>query len=295
MTILTLLRTELRRLTATRLGVLSFIALMTVPLLYGGMYLWGNLDPYGKFGDVPAAVVVADAGTTSGGSTVNRGKDAADSLVHDGTFDWHVLSAAEAKRELANGGVDFVVTFPKHFSSDLASAGTTDPTRARLQLTTNDANSYLSSTIAGQVTTQVRDRIASQVGRTAASRFLVSLSTVRGKLSDAADGATTLADGAGSAASGAKRLASGTATLSSGARSAASGTPRSRPHSGRPPARPPPARRSRSGWPLTASPQRRSRGRWPCCSRAGRRSPAPPPPRSPSPPAPPRWRRVRAG
>ncbi len=223
MTILTLLRTELRRLTSTKLGVLAFVALMTVPLLYGGMYLWGNLDPYGRFSSVPAGIVVADAGTTSAGTTVNRGRQAADDLVEDGSFDWHVLSTAEAQRELQHGGVDFVVTFPKDFSKDLGSVGTTDPTKAQLQLTTNDANSYLSSTIAKQVTTEVRDRIASQVGRTAAKRFLVSLSTIRGDLTKAADGASDLASGAGTAESGAKRLASGTATLASGARSAASG------------------------------------------------------------------------
>ena len=223
MTIVTLLRTELRRLTSTKLGVLAFVALMTVPLLYGGMYLWGNLDPYGKFSSVPAGVVVADAGSTSGSTTVNRGRDAADALIEDGSFDWHELTAAQAKRELANGGVDFVVTFPSTFSADLASVATTDPTKARIALATNDANSYLSSTIAKQVTTEVRDRIASQVGTTAAKQFLVSLSTVRSRLADAADGASTLADGAGSAASGAKRLASGTAQLASGAESAASG------------------------------------------------------------------------
>ncbi|MGN6446242.1 YhgE/Pip family protein [Amnibacterium sp.] len=223
MTILTLLRTELRRLTSTKLGVLAFVALMTVPLLYGGMYLWGNLDPYGRFANVPAGIVVADTGTTSGGTTVDRGRQAADELVKDGSFDWHVLSADEARRELANGGVDFVVTFPRDFSKDLASAGTTAPTKARLQLTTNDANSYLSSTIAKQVTTEVRDRIASQVGTTAAKQFLVSLSDIRGKLTDATDGASRLASGADVAKSGAQQLADGTATLAAGARTAASG------------------------------------------------------------------------
>ncbi|WP_375388821.1 YhgE/Pip family protein [uncultured Amnibacterium sp.] len=223
MTILTLLRTELRRLTSTRLGVLAFVALMAVPLLYGGMYLWGNLDPYGRFSSVPAGIVVADAGDSTGGTAVNRGRDAADALVDDGSFDWHELTAAEAKRQLADGGVDFVVTFPATFSADLASAGTTDPTKARIDLATNDANSYLSSTIAKSVTAEVRDRVAEQVGTTAAKRFLVSLSTIRGDLSDAADGASSLADGAGTAADGAKRLASGTASLSTGAASAASG------------------------------------------------------------------------
>ena len=81
MTILTLLRTELRRLTSTRLGVLAFVALMAVPLLYGGVYLWGNLDPYGRFSSVPAGVVVADAGTTDGATSSTGTTTTADTPV----------------------------------------------------------------------------------------------------------------------------------------------------------------------------------------------------------------------
>jgi putative membrane protein len=230
MTVLTLLRTELKRLTATKLGVLAFIALMTVPLLYGGLYLWGNLDPYSNLKHVPAAVVVADTGTTTDGEHVNRGRDASADLVQAGDFDWQRLSPSAAKRQLETGGVDFVVTFPASFSKDLASAGTTAPHRAAIQLTTSDANSYLASTIAGQAAAKVRDAVAQEVGTAAAKSFLVGLSDVRGDLSDAAGGASTLATGATQAKSGADSLASGTrqlssgaATLTSGARSAATG------------------------------------------------------------------------
>ena len=223
MTVLTLLRTELRRLTSTRLGVLAFVALMAVPLLYGGIYLWGNLDPYGRFSSVPAGVVVADTGSTDDGTAVNRGRDAADALVRDGSFDWHEMTAAQARTELADGGVDFVLTFPAGFSKDLASVATTDPAKARIVLSTNDANSYLSSTIAKSVATQVRDTVAAQVGRTAATRFLVSLATIRSDLADASSGAATLQDGASTAASGAGRLATGSAELATGAASAARG------------------------------------------------------------------------
>jgi putative membrane protein len=223
MTVLTLVRSELRRLTSTKLAVLAFIALMAVPLLYGGMYLWGNLDPYSNLKHVPAAVVVADTGTTTDGDHVNRGQDAADTLVKAGDFDWQRLSASAAKQQLETGGVDFVVTFPASFSKDLASVGTTDPQRASIALTTSDANSYLSSTIAGQVATKIRDAVATEVGTAAAKSFLVGLSDVRSHIADAADGAQTLHTGAEKARSGADSLRSGTATLASGAATLASG------------------------------------------------------------------------
>ena len=40
---------ELRRLTATRMSIIALIALLLVPVLYGGLYLWANQDPYGRF------------------------------------------------------------------------------------------------------------------------------------------------------------------------------------------------------------------------------------------------------
>ncbi|HET6826933.1 MAG TPA: YhgE/Pip family protein [Amnibacterium sp.] len=223
MTVLTLLRSELRRLTATRLGTVAFVALMTVPLLYGGLYLWGNQDPYARLGHVPAALVVEDRGAVVDGATVHYGDDVADGLVREGRFDWQRMTSSTAASRLRTGGVDFVVTLPASFSSDLASVARSHPVRARIGLTTSDANSYLSGTIAGQAATAIRAGVAQQVGAAAAKRFLVALSTVRGRLGEAASGAASLRSGAAQAASGADSLRSGTASLSSGAASLADG------------------------------------------------------------------------
>ncbi|WP_375401071.1 YhgE/Pip family protein [uncultured Amnibacterium sp.] len=223
MTVLTLIRSELRRLTATRLGVIAFVALMLVPLLYGGLYLWGNRDPYANLTHVPAGLVVSDIGVTRDGTRTNYGSTVADSLVKSSRFDWQRMTSAQAAERIRDGRVDFVVTLPGSFSRDLTSAGTDRPTRAHVELATNDANSYLSSTIAGQAATAIRASVAQQVGSAAAKQFLVGLSTVRGNLTDAADSAGTLADGATKAAGGAMQLAAGATRLRGGAASAASG------------------------------------------------------------------------
>ncbi|WP_425562662.1 YhgE/Pip domain-containing protein, partial [Microbacterium laevaniformans] len=53
---------ELLGMTATRMSVIALIALMLVPVLYGGLYLWANQDPYGHFSEVPVALVDLDEG-----------------------------------------------------------------------------------------------------------------------------------------------------------------------------------------------------------------------------------------
>lgn len=219
----TLIRTELARLTGTRMGLIALIALMTVPIVYGGLYLWGNNDPYGNLDRVPAAIVVADTGATVDGERVTYGQDAADDLVDDGAFDWQTVSASHAAAGVRDGDYDFVVTFPASFSSDLASAGGDDPRRAQLQLTTDDTNSYLSTTLAKQATTMIRASLVEKLGETASRTLLDGIADIRGGLVDASDGAAQLATGAADAAAGSATLSEGTTRLASGAADLASG------------------------------------------------------------------------
>jgi YhgE/Pip-like protein len=132
---------ELRRLTSSRMAVVALIALMAVPVLYGGLYLWANQDPYGKFGDVPVALVNADTGVaaTDDADAADYGSDVAQELLDGGTFDWQLLSADAAAAALNDGAVDFTVTIPQDFSEALTSVGGDDPHQATILLETNDA------------------------------------------------------------------------------------------------------------------------------------------------------------
>jgi putative membrane protein len=199
MKFLTLVRTELKRLTGSPMQILALVALMLVPLLYAGLYLWGNDDPYGNLDSVPAALVVDDAGATQDGEDVNYGEQVRDNLIDDGTLDWHETSLKEAESGLASGEYDFIVRFGPDFSTSLTSIADDDPTKAVVELTTNDANSYLAGTIADTVTGTVRESLTQEVGETAAMTLLDSVATIRSGLVDAADGAQQLADGSATA------------------------------------------------------------------------------------------------
>ncbi len=241
MTIPALIRSELARLVATPLARLALVALMLVPVLYGGLYLWANRDPYAGLDKVPAALVVLDhgatvtsgSGDTATSSTVNYGQKVAKQVRKEGSFGWHEVSAAQAAAGVKKGTYDFSVTFPASFSADLTSSNLTvgadgstvvQPETAGIRLVTNDTNSYLASTIATQAAATIRSSIASQVSTEAAERFLLALSDVRDSLSQAADGASQLASGAATAQSGAQSLSEGTANLASGAAQVAAGT-----------------------------------------------------------------------
>ncbi|MET0811813.1 MAG: YhgE/Pip family protein [Microbacterium sp.] len=216
---------ELRRLTSTRMSVVALVALMLVPVLYGGLYLWANQDPYGRFGDIPVALVNDDAGVAASGDepSANYGDRIAADLLDGAAFDWRPLSASAAAEALHDGDVDFTVTIPADFSEALASAAGEDPRQATITLETNDANNYLASTIGTQAVEKIRRSVAELVGTEAASRLLSAISEIRVQLVDATDGATRLADGAAQALDGATRLSAGSGELSTGTDALAGG------------------------------------------------------------------------
>jgi len=215
---------ELRRLLATPMARLALVALIAVPVLYGGLYLWANQDPYARLDEVPVALVVEDVGVAGDdGGVVVRGDEIADQLVEDGAFAWARVDAETASTGLANGAYDFAVTIPAAFSADLASSAGSDPRQATVLLTTNDANSFLATTIGEQAAERIRAAIAQQVGEQAAGALLLAISDIRDRLGDAADGASTLAAGAAALDAGLGRLASSTAELPAGTAALADG------------------------------------------------------------------------
>ncbi|GAA0932570.1 YhgE/Pip domain-containing protein [Kribbella koreensis] len=214
MTSIRMAMSELRRLTAGRLPKLAVIAMILVPTLYGGLYLYANHDPYGRLDKVPTAVVVEDAGTTlSTGEKLSVGPQVADELVQSKSFDWHRVDRAEALAGVENGKYEFALVLPKSFSSDLASSAEFEPRQANLELLTNDANNYLAHTIANQVVAQVTKSVAAQVSETAASKLLAGFSTIHGQITKAADGAGQLQTGLTSAATGVGKLQTGAGQL----------------------------------------------------------------------------------
>lgn len=215
---------ELRRLTASRLARLALAALVLVPTLYGGLYLYANHDPYGAFPQVPAAVVSEDAGTAlSTGERLQVGGQVADHLVESKTFDWHRVSRDEAMHGVDDGTYAFAVVLPKTFSADLASTAEFTPRQATLVLETNDANNYMTSMIGNQVIKQVTATVAGEVSQTAASRLLLGFSDVHDQLAKAVDGSDKLRSGTAKASDGAHRLATGAHSLAAGLNELAAG------------------------------------------------------------------------
>ncbi|MBD7951343.1 MULTISPECIES: YhgE/Pip domain-containing protein [Oerskovia] len=224
---------ELRRISAGTLPKLAILAMIVIPTLYSGLYLFANEDPYDKLAEVPAALVVQDRGTTvedsvDGTSTEkNFGEEVAKQLVDgDGGFGWVETTQSDAEAGVRSGRFDAALVIGPTFSQDLASSGRFEPQQASLVLITNDANNYLVATIADTIVGTVRDAIAEQVGTEAADTFLKGFASIHTNLASGVEGAQQLVDGATQLSDGTAQLVDGTARLATGASEAASGAAR---------------------------------------------------------------------
>ena len=219
-----LVSAEIRRLTSTPLAILALLALICVPVIYGGLYLWANQDPQHSTGTIPAALVIEDTGTVQDGAPRNIGQDVGDELVENAAFQWDRVDAAAARAGVDRGTYAFAITLPADFSTALTSAGGTNPEQALIGLTVNDANNAIASTMGATAAKAVQDAVAHQVGDQAASKLLTGLADVREGMVTAADGAGQLETGANTAVQGAGQLATGAHQAADGAWQLADGT-----------------------------------------------------------------------
>ena len=220
MTVLRLARSELKRMTGGLLPKLTILALALVPLLYGAVYLYANWDPYGKLNQIDAALVVQDSGATAAdGTRLEAGRKVAESLVDGHVFNWKtVASTEEADQGVSNGTYAFALKIPQDFSANLVSPGSFDAAnQAMLNVTTNDANNYLLSTIVDKLTTAVHTTVAKEVGEETANQLLTGFGTIHTQMLKASDGAGQLADGVARLHEGTVTLHQGTGELKTGA------------------------------------------------------------------------------
>ena len=246
MGILRVTLSELKRLTAGILPKLVLLAMACIPLLYGGIYLYANWDPYGTVDEVPGALVMQDAGAeNSSGEHVNTGQEVADNLKESADFQWHdVQTRDEAVEKVANGDYSFALIIPSDFSKNLQSAGSfkpddngnvgeIDPESAGIEVITNDANNYILTSIVNRAGTAVRDTVASKVGNETANQLLASFTTIHSNISDAADGAQELDEGSVKLTDALDQVKDGSSSLANGTLTLKDGTIQLRDGSGR--------------------------------------------------------------
>ena len=120
---------ELKRLSGGILPKLVLLSMACIPLLYGGIYLYANWDPYGSMDDVPAAIVMLDSGSTDANGNYQKvGQDVEKNLKDSADFQWQdVATRDEAVQKVTDGDLQFALVIPQDFTKNLQSTSEIKP------------------------------------------------------------------------------------------------------------------------------------------------------------------------
>ncbi|MED0950475.1 YhgE/Pip domain-containing protein [Bacillus mobilis] len=208
-----LLRKEFTEIIKSKKILIPIIAVLFVPILYAGMFLWAFWDPYKQLDDLPVAVVNLDKGAVFDGKPIEVGKGLVDNLKDNTSFKWEFVSEKEAKKGMEGRKYYMLVRIPDDFSSNATTLLKDDPKPLNLEYIPNESLNFLSSQIGGTAIEKIKGEVSSTLTKTYAEKMFDSIQDVSKGLADGAEGANKLHDGSSELHDGSSKVTNGLHTL----------------------------------------------------------------------------------
>ncbi|KXY05400.1 phage infection protein [Bacillus cereus] len=208
-----LLRKEFTQIIKSKKILIPIIAVLFVPILYAGMFLWAFWDPYKQLDDLPVAVVNLDKGAVFDGKPIEVGKGLVDNLKDNTSFKWEFVSEKEAKKGMEGRKYYMLVRIPDDFSSNATTLLKDEPKPLNLEYIPNESLNFLSSQIGGTAIEKIKGEVASTLTKTYAEKMFDSIQDVSKGLADGAEGASKLHDGSNELHDGSSKVTDGLHTL----------------------------------------------------------------------------------
>lgn len=208
-----LLRKEFTEIIKSKKILIPIIAVLFVPILYAGMFLWAFWDPYKQLDDLPVAVVNLDKGAVFDGKPIEVGKGLIDNLKDNTSFKWEFVSEKEAEKGMEGRKYYMLVRIPDDFSSNATTLLKDDPKPLNLEYIPNESLNFLSSQIGGTAIEKIKGEVSSTLTKTYAEKMFDSIQDVSKGLADGAEGANKLHDGSSELHDGSSKVTDGLHTL----------------------------------------------------------------------------------
>ncbi|MDA1578293.1 MULTISPECIES: YhgE/Pip domain-containing protein [Bacillus cereus group] len=208
-----LLRKEFKQIIKSKKILIPIIAVLFVPILYAGMFLWAFWDPYKQLDDLPVAVVNLDKGAVFDGKPIEVGKGLVDNLKDNTSFKWEFVSEKEAKKGMEGRKYYMLVRIPDDFSSNATTLLKDEPKPLNLEYIPNESLNFLSSQIGGTAIEKIKGEVASTLTKTYAEKMFDSIQDVSKGLADGTEGASKLHDGSNELHDGSSKVTDGLHTL----------------------------------------------------------------------------------
>ncbi|WP_301107220.1 YhgE/Pip domain-containing protein [Sporosarcina sp.] len=221
---------EWKQLLRTRKMIVPMIAILFIPVLYAGMFLWAFWDPYDHMDQLPVAVVNLDEGADFNEEKLTLGDELADKLVESKQFDFQNVTKERADEGLKGQDYYITIEIPENFSEHATTLLDENPQKLNLLYKPNEGFNFLSGQIGETAMDRIKAEVNEQIASTYAEQLFDSITEMGEGFGDAADGAGKLHDGAIKLADGTgdlkgylAQLASSSVALSDGSTKLAEG------------------------------------------------------------------------
>jgi len=202
------LNADFRKFAHGKLPPLAILAIVLLPLLFGGLFPWAYWDPLGNMSKMPVALVNSDEG--------DAGQEVVDNLVDVQPLNFVVVSAEEARKGIEDGTYYLGMEIPTDFTEAVTSVNSDVPHQAKINIALNETNGFIPTMLGNQATTLVTAAVSNTVGSKVVDQLFVGINTLGEGLDKAADGAGKLDDGAQTAHEGSEKLNDGGTKLNDG-------------------------------------------------------------------------------
>ncbi|BCB02952.1 YhgE/Pip domain-containing protein [Bacillus sp. KH172YL63] len=182
--------------------LIPILAVLFIPVLYSGMFLWAFWDPYEQLPDLPVAVVNSDQGAEFDGKELHIGSDLVEKLQESGQFDFHFVDKEEGYKNLEKQDYYMLVEIPEDFSENGTTLLEEDPKKLSLKYVPNESFNFLSAQIGDTAMKEIKASLSKSVSETYAE-------TMFEKIQEMGDGFQTASDKAGEINHGAIDLSQG--------------------------------------------------------------------------------------
>ncbi|MEI4831532.1 YhgE/Pip domain-containing protein [Bacillus sp. FJAT-53711] len=194
--------------------LIPIIAVLFIPVLYAGMFLWAFWDPYGQLKDLPVAVVNMDEGAVYNGKPIEAGKDFVKNLKEKEGFKWEFVSEEKAKKGMDDRKYYMTIRIPKDFSQNTTTLLDANPKKSKLEYIPNESLNFLSSQIGASAMEKIKGEVSETVTKTYTETMFDSLKDVSKGFADASEGAGKLHDGTNQLKDGSQQITNGLGELS---------------------------------------------------------------------------------
>ncbi|MEH7273073.1 YhgE/Pip domain-containing protein [Neobacillus vireti] len=189
------IKAELKSILSNRKVLIPIIAILFIPVLYAGMFLWAFWDPYKYLGDLPVAIVNQDEGASLNGEELQLGEDLVENLKKSNTFAFDIVDKEQGYQGLEDQKYYILVEIPDDFSKNATTLLEDKPQKLEMKYVPNEGANFLSAQIGETAMKEIKAEISKEIIATYSESIFEKVTDMAGGLDKASEGANQLYDG----------------------------------------------------------------------------------------------------